>query len=66
MNYWNSNKELKKKNLKGRMGFIFPSILSGLINVSMKAVSAGLEKNISYNIYLIRKIFKTWHLSVRY
>ena len=57
MNYWNSNKELKKKNLKSSMGFIFPSVLSGLINVSVKAVSAGLGKNISYNIYLIRDIF---------
>lgn len=58
MNYWNSNTEFKKrKNLKSSMDFIFPSILSALINVSMKAISAGLEKNISYNIYLIRKIF---------
>lgn len=40
------------------MGFIFPSILSALINVPMKAISAGLEKNIFYSIYPIRKIFK--------
>jgi hypothetical protein len=48
------------------MGFIFPSILLALINDSTKAVSVELEKNISYNIYPIRKIFKTWHLDVRY
>lgn len=39
------------------MGFIFPLVLSGLINVSMKAASAGLGKNRSYNIYFIREIF---------
>lgn len=53
-------------NLKSSLGFIFPSIPSVLINVCMKAVSVELEKDISCNIYPIRKIFKMWCLDVRY
>lgn len=56
MNYWNSNKEFFK-NLKSSLGFIFPSILSTLINVCMKAIALELETDISCNIYQIREIF---------
>lgn len=57
MNYWNSNKEFFLKNLKSSRGFIFPSILSTLINVCMRAILVELERDISCNISPIREIF---------